>query len=131
MKSLRIFAIVAVSLFAIAVGWSQQKHETRTPPPVVSLIRIIANPEKFDGQRVRVIGYMGSAAGFDNVVGVCVSEDDGRNGVLSNCIPISGQIANAQSLRGKYVVFNAKYIASNWGLQNGELTEVSELKPLR
>ncbi len=43
MKSLRLLlAVVLVFAFTVAPGWSQKKHEAKTPPPTVSLICIIA-----------------------------------------------------------------------------------------
>ena len=50
----------------------------------VSLIRVIANPGEYDGEHVRVVGYL-AGAGLDSGPGVFVSESDGRNGHSIEC----------------------------------------------
>ena len=57
---------------SIALGRSCQL-QSRKPFPV-SLIRVIANPEKCDGHRMRVIGVLGYGGGPDQAVCLYFSE---------------------------------------------------------
>ena len=109
MRIIRIVGIVSVLVFAVVLAWTQQKHETKAPPPLVSLIRVIANPEKFAGQRIRVIGVLNYGGGLDRAVCVYVSEQDARNSVMSNCIYVNGSFDSRDKLLGKYVIFNATF----------------------
>ena len=95
----------------------------------VSLIQVIANPKEFDGQRLRIVGYLGNN-GIDKAVGVFVSEVDGRNFVLSNSIDLHLSDSQASALNGKYVVFSGTYHApipqSDY---NGYIDQILDIEP--
>jgi hypothetical protein len=95
----------------------------------VSLIQLIANPKDFDGQRLRIVGYL-DRNGIDTAVGVFVSEVDGRNFVLSNSVDLYLEDSLARTLTGKYVVFSGTYHAppprSGY---NGYIDQILDIKP--
>ena len=95
----------------------------------VSLIQVIANPKDFDGQRLRVIGYLGSN-GVDKALGVFVSELDGHNFVVSNSIDLHLEDSQGRALAGKYVVLSGTYHAPALRSgYNGYIDQIRELKP--
>src|SRR5437868_2363194 len=68
----------------------------------VSLIRVIANPGDYDGEQIRVVGYL-AGAGLDDALGLFVSESDGRNGILTNAIDVNVH-GTIKGMFGKYVI---------------------------
>jgi hypothetical protein len=107
-RTLAAFLLVAFS------GLYCLKAQSPTPeekPFPVSLIRLIANPEKFDGHRVRVIGVLGYGGGLDQAVCLYFSDTDARNGVMSNCIYVDRSEDRGdkqlEKYLGKYVILNA------------------------
>jgi len=95
----------------------------------VSLIQVIANPKDFDGQRLRIVGYLGNN-GMDKAVGVFVSEVDGRNFILSNSVDLHLEESLSRSLTGKYVVFSGTYHAPvPRSGHNGYVDQILDMKP--
>jgi len=96
----------------------------------VSLIRVIANPGEYDGQQIRVVGYLGGA-GLDNGLGVFVSESDGRNGILSNAVDLNVSDSRIRGMFGKYVIVSGLYHAPPpQGDFNGYIDHILDVKPL-
>ena len=96
----------------------------------VSLIRVIANPSEYDGEHIRVVGYL-AGAGFDNAPGVFVSECDGRNGILSNAVDLTVSDSTIRGMFGKYVIVSGLYHAPPpHGDFNGYIDHILEVKPL-
>jgi len=98
---------------------------------LVSMIRLIANPNSFDGRRVRLEGYL-EHNGIDRAVGLYVSEVDGRNHVISNSIDLHRQSSTTmREFMGKYVLLNATFHAPKGPMAeflNGYLDNISGLK---
>jgi hypothetical protein len=112
------------SLFAQVESDRQSKRV-----PAVSLIQLIANPKDFDGQRLRIVGFLGSN-GIDRAVGVYVSEVDGHNFVLSNSVDLHLEDSLARTLAGRYVVFSGTYHAPALRSgYNGYIDQVLDIKP--
>jgi hypothetical protein len=96
----------------------------------VSLIRVIANPGAYDGEHIRVVGYL-AGYGLDDAPGVFVSESDGRNGILSNAVGISVSQSTVQALFGKYVIVSGLYHAPPpQGDFNGYIDNILQVQPL-
>jgi hypothetical protein len=97
----------------------------------VSLIRVIANPEKFDGEHIRVVGCLGGS-GLDDAPGVFVSDRDVFNGILSNAVDLTVHDGNTiRGMYGKYVVVQGLYHAPPPGGDlNGYIDNILEVKPL-
>jgi hypothetical protein len=122
--------MLLTGLFTWTVGLFAQRPSDRDSPRVynVSLIQVIANPNDFNGQRLRVVGYLGRN-GIDRAVGVFVSEVDGRNFVLSNSIDLHVEESTIRGLPGKYVVFSGTYHApSPRSGHNGYVDQILDLK---
>jgi len=103
----------ALAAFLVLVGGlcclRAQSPTPEEKPFPVSLIRLIASPEKFDGQRVRVIGVLGYGGGPDQAVCLYLSETDARNGVMTNCISVDKSFDKDDQRLGKYVILNATF----------------------
>ena len=118
-------------LFVVPLGMlaqSPQAHENLPAMPV-SLIKLIATPSDFDGERVRVVGYLGGA-GLDKTLGLYLSESDGRNGAFMNAIVLPHlEPQKVHELVGGYVLLSATFHApgSHSG-SNGYLDEITEIK---
>jgi hypothetical protein len=116
--------ISATGLLAQGVSAQNNRRVYR-----VSLIQVIANPTEYDGQRLRIVGYLGNN-GIDKAVGVFVSETDGHNFVLSNSVDLHVGEAEAKPLVGKYVVFSGTYHApSPRSGSNGYIDQILDLAP--
>ncbi len=95
----------------------------------VSLIRIIADPSEYDGEHIRVIGYL-AGSGLDDAPGLFVSESDGRNGVFTNAIDLNVH-GTIKGMFGKYVIVSGLYHAPPpKGDFNGYIDNILEVKPL-
>lgn len=93
---------------------------------LTSMIRLIANPREFDGQRVRLAGYV-ELNGIDESVGLYLSESDGKHFIISNSISLDRSAREMRKYMGKYVLLNARYHAPTL-LGNGHLDGVDELR---
>lgn len=103
-------ALAAFLILLDGFNWLPAQSSTPEEKPVpVSLIRLIANPEKFDGHRVRVIGVLGYGGGLDQAVCLYVSETDAQHGVMSNCISVEQSFDKDDKRLGKYVILNATF----------------------
>jgi len=71
----RVLSAFLVLLGGFCCVRAQSPAPEEKPFPV-SLIRVIANPEKFDGHRQRVIGVLAYGGGLDQAVCLYVSETD-------------------------------------------------------
>jgi len=110
-----------------SVGAQSPSPEKRPVP--VSLIRLIANPDKFDGQRVRVIGFLYYGGGLDRAVCLYVSEIDARNAVMSNCVYLHQSFNEDDKRLGKYVILNAtvRYSTKN-GFDDLSFNDITDMQ---
>ena len=121
---------VALFLLSWGLGVHGQSVSEERPQPV-SLIRVIANPEKFDGQRLRIIGVFDYGGGLDQALCLYVSETDARNGVITNCISLdlAHPVDKHDKHLGKYVILNATFrYVSGHTLESLSLQSVSDMK---
>jgi hypothetical protein len=94
----------------------------------VSLIKVIANPDKFDGLRLRVIGYL-DTDGADDSVGIYVSEVDSRNGVFTNSIHLHVETKTIGKMIGRYVILAGVYHAPDPRVgDNGYIDQIVVIK---
>lgn len=124
MTSARSIAVAMTLVLAIAVCANAQKSE----PLDASLIQLIANPEKYDGKFVRVIGYLlleleGNA--------LYLHREDYEAQLVKNAIgvdPNSDMEKDRGKFDRKYVllegIFDARNL-SHMGLFSGELRKIS------
>jgi hypothetical protein len=123
---------ISITLFLLSCGVAVQgQSPTQERPQPVSLIRVIANPERFDGQKLRVIGVLGYGGGLDEAKCLYVSEADSRNAVMPNCISLdlAKAIDRSDKRLGKYVILNATFhYVSGHPLESLSLDGISEIK---
>jgi hypothetical protein len=107
------------------------QHPARPAGPVlipISIIRLIANPASFDGQRIRVFGFLGYGNGFDNTLSLYVSEIDSQNAIMANSIELRMEDTKIRPLIGHYVglrgVFHAPDPKTGF---NGYIDQVSDI----
>ncbi len=128
--TLRAMILLLAAWSTLTVRQVGQKPPEQNTPHVynVSLIQLIANPKDFNGQCVRITGYLGRN-GIDRAVGVFVSEVDGRNFILSNSVDLHIEDSAVRSLTGKYVVLSGTYHSpSPRSGYNGSVDQIFDLK---
>ena len=109
---------------------SSQAGVTDVKARSLSLIRLLANPGNFDGRRLQLCGYL-DYNGIDTSVGLYVSENDGRNFMISESIDLHLDEATAGKLARRYVILNATFHAPKGNgseFLNGFLDHISDLK---
>jgi len=102
----RTIRILGFLLFAVIASIGEQ------PAKPVSMIQLIANPERFDGRSVRVLGYLTIAHEPKHGVQVILwlSEQDAKtllNGVL--VIPSKEMLRDEEKLNRMYVSITGDY----------------------
>lgn len=126
MKHLLILLTVFITTSAFSYG--EGDHHAIG----VSIVQLIAAPDKYDGKVVRVIGV--AQVEFEGNV-ICLSKEDLKNGVTKNCLwhsPNYKQMTVSESILSK---FNAKYVlmegtfnprnTGHMGLTSGALENVT------
>jgi len=122
------FKIVFILIFfTLGIVRSEPIKEVKN----ISMIELIANPEKFNGKHVRLIGY--SLIKFE-VHGVFVSENDAKHSIMKNGLWIV--FANIEL--NKYKKLNEKYILiegifdshkkGHFGMYSGEIRDIGRLE---
>jgi hypothetical protein len=126
---------VALMIGMLYFASTASPQETRSPSDnhrrhTVSLIRLIANPGTYDGEEIRIVGYL-AGAGLDDAPGVFVSESDGRNGILQNAVDLTLRDSTIRGMYGKYVIVSGLYHApAPQGDFNGYIDHILDVKPL-
>lgn len=96
----------------------------------VSMIRLIAVPNGFDGRRLHLVGYLGHS-GPDRGIGLYVSECDGRNGNTLNSVDVQVEKSTVRMGIGRYVILDATFHApkgKGTEFWNGYLDRISGLR---
>ena len=118
-------------LFALAVGLLLLAGSVlpgQDQPKPISLIQLIANPEKFDGKVVSVDGYL-MIGEHPEFVGqqpiLYLHEEDAKNLLLSNSVwvvPSDQMLRNRETLNHMYVTVTGVFRASRG--EGGTITQV-------
>jgi hypothetical protein len=114
--------ILFCSVLSAALGEDQRE------PLHVSVIQLIANPEKYDQKQVAVIGFMRLEPEGDALY---LSREDFMHGITANAIwiDVTPDIQkNAQILNNNYVALLGVFDASGHGhagMFSGRLTKIS------
>ena len=127
---LRAIVLWCLCLTGASAFTGSQQSEDHNKPWLVSIVRLIANPQSFNGRRVRVAGYLDNN-GLDRSMGVYLSETDGHNFIVANSIDLHIDEAKVERLREKYVVFDATYHSPKGPMAdvlNGYLDGISDLR---
>ena len=136
------FALLAAAIFSFlfALGKvvaQEPSPATREPSaytPDVSLISLIATPEKFDGKYVRISGV----AYFDqkaNLYSIFLTREDKRraNGANSIFLYLAPSLGNVSGLNDKFVLAQGVFRAQDHGRLNSfaaALAEVDRVKEI-
>lgn len=70
----------------------------QSPPQIVSLYSLIANPARHSGSRVSTVGFLN----IEEMM-ICVDEASAGKPVFPNCIPLGGVKGVDDELTGDYV----------------------------
>jgi hypothetical protein len=131
--------VVAVVALALPV-WAKQLPAGGPAPPdpgqpvAVSLIRLIANPEAFDGKRVRVIGYVrieheGHAIYLhreDYMKGL------GKNGLWLSTNDSAPEGSREGAVNNRYALIEGRFSAKMTGHRggwSGSIREITRMEP--
>lgn len=121
------FVIFALLLNLGTTGWA-----SATPVKDVSIVQLIANPERYDGQDVRVIGFMRLEFEGDALY---LHREDFEHSILNNGVWIDltdSQQKSSAKFNNSYVLVEGRFSASEKGhleLWSGSLQRISRLNP--
>ena len=112
----------------MSVCFAQQGQQ----PIDVSIIRLIASPEKYDGKFVRVTGYFSAGREGD---GLFVNKADYDNALIANGIWVrrpDSRICNAKELNQKYVqitgIFRSNSVKGQLGTPDSGIPNVFDCR---
>jgi hypothetical protein len=113
MTKLRTTALIIVLLGCAGALFPQSPKTTESSHThVISLIRLLANPNDFDGQRIMTVGFLGYGGGEPLSVSLFVSESDAHNIISTNSIDVElDQSAVHGKKMGGYVSLTGTYHA--------------------
>ncbi len=114
-STLSIRVVAAAALLALAISGLAERQPAYLTPEV-SLVSLIANPDKFDGKYIRIMGV----AYFDSkgsINAICLTREDKRraNGRNAIFLYFSPSIKNADKLNDKYVLAQGIFRAADRG----------------
>jgi len=121
MKSFALAFVLSIG----SMGWA-----TAEQPRDVSMVQLIADPARFDGQAIRLIGYLHLQFEGDAVY---LHQEDFRRAIIQNSIAISlteTQRRAAGKLNKGYVLVEGKFRAGAAGhlaLWQGGVEDVSRM----
>lgn len=121
---MRLLIFVLLLIFGLAGSASA------TPPTDVSIVQLIANPERYDGQQVRVIGFL--RLEFEGNA-IYLHREDYERSILQNSIWIDltdSQENSAAKLNNSYVLVEGKFDVrqkGHFGMWPGSLQQVRRL----
>jgi hypothetical protein len=96
----------------------------------ISIIQLIANPEKYDGKRVRFIGYLILEFEGDAIY---LHKEDYENSIVKNGLWVDVDRANNWgTYNKKYVIIDAVFDAGNkghMGMWSGGLKDIRSIGP--
>jgi hypothetical protein len=125
-----IFLLIVCSLKTFAQNDTIQKpREIKARPKSenISIISLIANPEKYYGKRVTVSGYMSSE--FEGTA-IYLSRDDFDNRINKNAIFLLIDSDNYRFYHKEYVTLDGTFTngSGHMGLYSGMLKDVEYLR---
>lgn len=128
----RALLMLMAALYSCTIALSAQgpSDQQNRHPHLVSLLQVIAKPNDFDRQPIKVVGFLGPGGGVDRAVGLFVSEIDGRNFIVPNSIDLHVNESRVKDLMGKYVEVSGTYHAPDpRAYYNGYIDQVLDIKP--
>ena len=141
MKPVNLIGLMLLTSFNCACNQAADKpkglldtvRSQSKPTEGVSLISLIANPQKFSGQKVRVIGYLHLE--FEGN-GLYLNEDDFKNGINKNAIwielgPKHPENSPLSKFIDHYVIMEGTFDDKNqghMGMMSGSLKDITRLE---
>ena len=104
---------------------------TAAEPPDVSLVQLIATPERFDGKHVQVVGYCWLESEDDALY---LSRDDQANMVYRNSIWLSVSREDREKwlgMRGNFVAVSGTFRADfqgHMGMSSGAMEKIDAIR---
>ena len=114
---------LAVAAFLCLAG----TYATALSAESVSLVNLISNPEKYDGKKVIVSGYL--SLDFEGSA-IYLHKDDYENTITTNGVWCVADLVKYKEFDHSYVSIEAVFDAKNHGHLNlfaGELKEISRV----
>lgn len=106
---MKIFKGVIITIFFLSlmypVGNCMALIDTMQTKPV-SMIRLIANPEKFEGKKVLIVGYV--VVGFESNA-IYLSKEDFENGLVPNSLALPYDEIVKEKFSNKYCIIEGEY----------------------
>jgi hypothetical protein len=131
--TLRILRVLGATGAAVAVMFAIAAFYIKAQEPKnVSMVQLIADPSKFDGDEIRVIGYL--RLDFEGEV-LYLHKEDYEQSIVGNGIWIDitpSQLQNWSKRGGGYAIAEGRFSASNkghMGMWSGALKNVTRLDP--
>lgn len=126
---MRILCLLLLFFLTPSLGVTTGHENTDQQAHLVSLIQLIATPEKFDGQIVEVIGFLNLEFEGNELF---VSREDYENGIAKNGVWIVRNPninADFDELNRHYVALVGRFSASNKGhlsMTSGSIGEITD-----
>lgn len=120
-----LVALLGLFFLSASIGARFQQQQQR--PLQVSVIQLVANPEKYDGKFVTVVGFLVMDSEGD---GLYLHQEDHIHGIDANSVPLDRtheMTRNREKLDASYVLITGTYKKDARGLdypQTGRLTEI-------
>ena len=117
-----------------AVAQDLKKGETivgEEHPPMVSMISLIATPEKYQNKKITTLGYV--SLGFE-ANGIYVHQEDVNQNLLINGLWLDSEkrgTFDVDKVQGKYCIIEATFRSDkkgHFGMWSGTLTEIKRLE---
>ena len=127
LKLRRRVAIPAILIGALLVSTPISAEESE----LISIIQLIVTPEKFDGKRVAVMGFL--RLEFEGTA-IYIHQDDYEHGIVKNGVwvsPLNGMCEKPKNLDQKYVLLEGRFDANkngHMGLFSGSIVEITRCK---
>ena len=100
--------------------------QTTCAPQSVSMIQLIANPERFDGKRVKVVGFVHFE--LESSSAVYLHREDFEHGLLLNRLgaDLRAEIAKGHAaINDHYVLLEGTFRAGEYGFSSGALVDIT------
>ncbi len=134
---LLMLAISIIAIFANRGVIAMKYGDTNNDALNVSIISLIAEPEKYDGKNIRVRGFLNVEY---EAMGIYLNEEDYKNCVTKNAVwlnfdydKLGTDFKQIQRLNKKYVdiegVFNRSY-NGHFGMYSGTIENVYAIKSI-
>ena len=129
---LRLLAVLAPIALLAGLGATRAAGAQESEPVTVSLVQLIATPERYDGKRVLVDGFVWLEFEGDAVY---LHKDDYEHALYKNGLWLDvpeRYEKQRRTLRGRYALVVARFDAGSkghFGMWSGGLRDVERLEP--